>query len=175
MILSCILCCFVYNYTQPWPQTYQEYIVEKQISYLKSITMLYRLWCDETKCKANRFDCSWVLTHSLRKLRLYEWRKLTSWWFYLVGKHIPLSQAKRWDYLYMKTNSWSNHIALVYWPYMNGKIQILDFYKVNKATVRTFTVSPWWTLNNYKIYISRRDYNQKITRNKIKNLQHKLK
>lgn len=145
--------------TAPTPEMVRNQKVEDQISFLETVSFRYARGCDgQGKCKG-KFDCSGIVTESLKKIQAYTGRKLNSNLIWVAWHSVPIMEAKRGDFLWMIATDWSsNHIAVVYEWRSGGKIKIIDFYKSNHAQIRTLTVGKRWKMQNYDVKISRRDY-----------------
>lgn len=78
-------------------------------------------------CKPNNFDCSGIISASLRKFMGYNWKKLNSESIFELWQKLKYNQVRRWDYVYFDAHdSGMNHTAIITESDWNGGVVILD-------------------------------------------------
>lgn len=119
---------------------FEESAIEKQIDRLENKKRNWASGCEWVLnwCKSNNYDCSWIITASLRKFKGYSWKKLNSQRISEIWIKLKRNQAKRGDIAYFKPNGDTmGHVAIIVSNYYNGGAVILDgVLKPGKMTKR---------------------------------------
>lgn len=103
--------------------------VEKQIERLENKKRTWAKGCEWTfnGCRQNNFDCSGIISASLRKFMGYNWKKLNSERIAELWQKIKYNQVSRWDYVYFEAHGEEmNHTAIILESDWKGGVVILD-------------------------------------------------
>lgn len=122
---------------------FEESAIEKQIDRLENKKRNWASGCEWVLnwCKPNNYDCSWIITASLRKFKGYDGKKLNSQRISEIWIKLKRNQAKRGDIAYFKPMGDSmGHVAIIVSDYNNGGVVILDGvlkpWKMTKRFIR---------------------------------------